>query len=105
DEAFRYTSVSITQPEQSETVWNTGGNITIRVAVAPKLRRGDSVNVLYDGQKVQRLNSSPATFTLAEVFRGEHTLQAVVVDINGTEVKKCNTVTFYVQQTSVNRRR
>ncbi len=104
DEAFRYTSVSITQPRQGETLRNTGGNMTVGIAVAPELRRGDSVNVLYNGQQVQTMHSSGGMFTLTEVFRGEHTLQAVVVDSRGKELKKSQPVTFYMHQTAGGRR-
>jgi hypothetical protein len=39
--------------------------------------------------------------TLPDVFRGQHTLQAVVIDSAGAEVMTSPSRTFFVQQTSI----
>jgi hypothetical protein len=39
--------------------------------------------------------------TLPDVFRGQHTLQVVVIDSAGAELMRSPSRTFFVQQTSI----
>lgn len=96
--AFDYESLAIVQPAPEETLWNIGGQLTVRLSLQPVLRPGDRVRVYYDGERreVQGLQ-----FELQEVWRGTHNLQAEVVSEAGELMIRSEPVRFYVQQTSI----
>jgi hypothetical protein len=95
-----YRSVSVVSPTDQQTLWNTGGSLDVQVTTDPSLRPGDRVDVLLDGQR-RNLNSASPQLTLGEVFRGVHSLVAVVIDSNGRELARSSPTTFIVQQTSI----
>jgi hypothetical protein len=68
--------------------------------VQPTLQAGHRLDVYLDGTRVLVGQTSPE-FTLAEVFRGVHVLEAVIIDSNGRELARTQPVTITVQQTSV----
>ena len=82
--AAAYTAFDILQPEQQETLWNVAGN----------------VGVSLDGE-LTGLATTASQFQLTEVFRGLHTMQAVILDNDGDVVLRSLAVTFMVQQTTV----
>jgi hypothetical protein len=61
--------------------------------------------VYLDGQQQANLPSRASTLSLSEVPRGQHQLTAEVQNENGTVLISSTPVTFFYQQTSVNRRR
>lgn len=95
-----YSVFDVVSPSQQQTLWNIEGNLNVQVQLEPSLLPGHSLDVFLDGQRIA-LNATSDQFTVPEVFRGLHTLQAVVVDTNGTEVLRSLAVTFMVQQTSL----
>jgi hypothetical protein len=98
--AETYRSVSIASPTDQQTLWNTGGSVDVQLTTDPPLRPGDRIDVLLDGQR-RNLNSVSPQLTLGEVFRGVHTLVAVVIDASGRELVRSSPTTFIVQQTSI----
>jgi len=96
-----YEVLEIVQPGQEETLWNIGGELTVTVRVQPALRRGDRIELYYDGNRLEDLPPGQTVFRLTEVWRGEHSLQAMIVDSDGQVVKQSEPVIFYVQQTSI----
>lgn len=98
--ADRYRQIDVISPSQQETLWNIGGNLDVRVALDPPLQQGHRLDVYLDGA-LQNVDATSSQFTVPEVFRGVHTLQAVVLDQNDREVSRSLAVTFMVQQTSI----
>ncbi len=99
--AAPYDSLDIVQPGQEETLWNIGGTLDVAVRVVPELRRGDRIEVYYDGGRIEGLGPRVTSFQLTDVFRGEHRLRAAVFDATGQSVIESPEITFYVQQTSI----
>ncbi|MDH3509031.1 MAG: DUF4124 domain-containing protein [Gammaproteobacteria bacterium] len=95
-----YTRFTVVSPSQQETLWNIGGNLNVQVDLTPPLQAGHRIDAYLDGQLVP-LAARSSQFTIPEVFRGLHTLQAVVMDGNDREVVRSLAVTFMVQQTSI----
>ena len=95
-----YQRISISQPSQQATLWNIEGNLDVTVALAPALRDGHRLAVNLDGTLVD-LRPAGLSFQVPNVFRGVHTLEAVVLDVRGNEVARSAPVTFMVQQTSI----
>jgi hypothetical protein len=95
-----YRTIAITSPAQQETLWNIGGNLDVQIDLAPALRPGHVLDIYFDGER-RNLNTTSTRFTLTEVWRGVHTLQAIVLDASGRELARSLAVTFMVQQTSI----
>jgi hypothetical protein len=93
--------VAIATPAQDETLWNIGGTLTVSLAVQPQLERNQHIDLYFDGRRLG-LEERGTSVTLTDVFRGTHTVQAVVIDSSTrSEVQRSDLRTFHVQQTSV----
>lgn len=99
DSADGYTAFNILQPGQQETLWNVAGNVEVALQLTPGLLPGHHLDVYLDGALTNRRTGSQ--FVLTDVVRGQHTLQAVVLDTFNTEILRSLPVTFMVQQTSI----
>ncbi len=93
-----YASIGFVSPEPEETLWNIGGVLNVQVALTPRLQPGHKLRVYLDGEPRDLVSM---VFVLNEVWRGEHTLQAEVVDQNDELLIRSDPVVFFVQQTSV----
>lgn len=100
-EAVGYSVLDIVSPMPEETLHNIEGNLSVRIATNPALQVGHRIDAILDGA-YRQLGVRSLDLTLGEVYRGEHTLQVVIVDAEGTELKRSAAVTFYVRQTSIN---
>jgi hypothetical protein len=95
-----YTVLDVISPEPEQTLSNIGGEMTLELAVSPALRAPHSIGVIYDGQRLEP-SSRSLSITITEVYRGEHTIQAVILDADGEELMRSTPVTFFVRQTSI----
>lgn len=93
-----YESVEIVSPAEQETLWNIGAMLTVQTSFVPPLQPGHRYDLVFDGQR-RNVNTTSTSVVLPDVFRGEHTLQVVVLD-GGQEIMRSPQRTFYVQQTS-----
>jgi hypothetical protein len=98
-----YSSISIVSPTDQETLWNTGGIVSVQVFLDPGLISGHRIDVVLDGQR-RNLNTATTQIAVPDVFRGEHTLAVTVIDTSGAEVIRSAPVRIMVQQTSVQTR-
>ncbi len=98
EEAFKYESLSVASPGPEETLWNIEGTLNVTLALSPPLQSGHQVRVYFDGNP-QMVNST--SFTLNEVWRGVHNIQAEVLDETGRLMIRSQTNRFYVQQSTV----
>ncbi|HEY3515922.1 MAG TPA: DUF4124 domain-containing protein [Gammaproteobacteria bacterium] len=94
-----YQSIEVVSPAEQETLWNIGTNLPVQVRFQPALQPGHRYDLLLDGQR-RNVNTASPRVTLPDVFRGEHSLQVVVIDSAGTEVMRSSARVFFVQQTS-----
>ena len=95
-----YQIVEVVSPAEQETLWNIGGNLPVQVRFQPALQSGHRYDLLLDGQR-RNVNTSALRVNLPDVFRGEHTLQVVVIDSAGAELSRSPARVFIVQQTSI----
>jgi hypothetical protein len=95
-----YQSIEIVSPADQETLWNIGTVLPVQVRFQPALSPGHRYDLVFDGQR-RNVNTTSPRVTLADVFRGTHTVQVVVIDAAGVEVSRSAARTFFVQQTSV----
>ncbi|MEM7081379.1 MAG: DUF4124 domain-containing protein [Pseudomonadota bacterium] len=95
-----YTAASIQSPSDGETLWNLGGELTVRVNIEPRLQPGHGVVILYNGRPV---NSDPvvsSSITINNVYRGQHTVRAAIRDLDGNTLFDGQSVTFFVRQST-----
>lgn len=96
-----YSRLSIVAPGEEEVLWNIGGELNVQIALEPRLANGHQLRLYLDGNPVAGVPQGPSQFTIGEVYRGEHTLRASIVNASGRELASSDTVTFFVQQTSI----
>lgn len=98
-----YSELSIQQPQQDATIRDNTGAVPVAVAIEPKLNgaAGHRLQFLLDGQPVGEPGTQTTT-TLPNVNRGAHQIQAVVTDGSGRELKRSDSITFYLHRQSVN---
>ena len=92
--------LSITSPENDQTIRANDGNLDVTVDLSPALdneKRGDQLIVLVDGQQ-QGSAISEANFKLTNIDRGTHTLTVSVVDSEGKILIISKAVTFHIQR-------
>ena len=93
-----YDSLAVTSPVAEQTLWNIGDVLNVSLALSPALQSGHQVRAYFDGTP---LEVGGLSFQLQEVYRGEHNLQAEVVDETGRVMIRSQPTRFYVQQTSL----
>lgn len=94
---LKHPSISITSPSDQQTLRNIGGQLPVSVTLRPRLYRGYQVIVLLNGVKVAGPSSS-TQLTASNVFRGEHTLTANILDPSGEVVGSSEGITIFVHQ-------
>ena len=99
--AFRYESLSIESPRAEETLWNLEGVLNVTLSAKPALQPGDRLRIYFDG--TPRMVGS-ASFQIDEVYRGEHSIQAEIINGSGTLMIRSAPSRFYVRQNSIIRR-
>ncbi len=94
-----YEDLALVAPEAEQHFWGTGGTLRAQVEAPHELRAGDSVNFYLDGELAG--NVRQYGIDLAEVYRGEHSVYAEVVDADGQVLARTDSVVFYMHQQSV----
>ena len=96
-----YQSFQIVSPANDATIRQNRGNISIALLIDPTLDNtaGHHISIYLDGE-LTISGANELTLTLANVFRGKHTLSASVTDKNGKTVISSNTVNFHMKRTS-----
>ena len=95
--------VAILTPAQEATIHDNSGTLVVEVKVEPPIdpEKGTSIRVLLDG-KPAAPDSPGMRFTLKGVERGEHWLQALLIDRQGQTLSVSGTVRFTMWQASIN---
>lgn len=96
-----YDLVAIQSPGQDEVLWNIEGQLDVSAAVNPPLRPGHRLRLFLDGSPVATLPPGQTSIQLTDVFRGEHSLRAEVLDQTGATVGAGPVTSFAVRQTSI----
>ncbi len=104
--AARY-DVDIVSPADLSTVFNDSGDFQVRTTVKPDLEAGDRLEFLVDGNSIGP-PSPILEMPLYGIRRGEHVLQARIIDATGNVASISPPSVVYVWQASLlfpNRRR
>lgn len=96
-----YARFVVISPQQDESIINTGGKVTVRLASTPAIGGGQAIAIYLDGARVEGLSPSSMSHDLSDVPRGTHTVKAAVLGQNGAPLQETPPVTFHVRQESV----
>lgn len=99
-EPFSYDRLVITMPGDDEVIWNHEETIDVSVDIEPELQEGHRLVILIDGVVVADA-SRGGRFTISSVFRGTHSLEAIIEDAEGTALNSAGPVTFHLRQHSI----
>jgi hypothetical protein len=91
--------LDIVDPAYQSTVFSDPGDVTVSVTVVPDLANGDQVELLVDGLSAGP-PSATLSFSLAGIPRGQHQLQARIIDSTGNVGSVSPSSTFYMWQAS-----
>jgi hypothetical protein len=91
--------LSIVAPANDATVFSDSGNVTLQATVAPALAKGDQIEFLVDGQPAGAPTSA-LDVSLAGLPRGQHVVQARILDSTGNVGAVSTSSIFYVWQAS-----
>jgi len=100
--AIEYDRFAIASPNNGQTLpTGQAGNVQVRLVIEPALQRGDRVQLRVDGE-VSQSPMHTSVFALSQLDRGEHRLQAELLDAQGRVRLSTPPVTLYVQRASIN---
>lgn len=94
---FKYHKLEIIAPANNETIFINTANISIQIRLLPAVNRsaGHNLEILWDGQV---LTQNQLNYQIAEADRGEHVIQAQVVDKDGGVLISATPVTVHIKQ-------
>lgn len=97
-----YDRFTITSPANQTTLpVGAGGSVQVDLGIEPALREDHRVRLLLDGRVSQSAMHTEA-FMVTGIDRGEHVLQAELLDASGEVRHRTSPVTLFVQRASVN---
>ncbi len=95
-----YRSVTIVQPEDQSTVRNNQGYLPIIVQLEPDLRKGDTIQLIFDGTPLGEPQVTPL-FALRDIDRGTHTIAVKVLGADGKELNASPIITVFMHQARI----
>ncbi len=95
-----YTEIAIIQPGDDETIHDNNGTLEVALTLSPALQDGHKIKLFLDGEA--RPGIRPSThFSLTNIDRGTHSLQAAVIDRSGRTLIVSAPVAFHMWRASV----
>ena len=94
-----YKTIQFKEPVDQQTFQNQR-KIVVKLNIEPSLKEGDKVQLFLNGHPIGQPIVS-TQFVLQQLNRGEHQLQAAIVDRNGQVIKKSRSITIFVHYASV----
>ena len=93
-------TLKIAYPAADETVWGAGGELEVRLTVGGDLAGGARLSVRLDGAEAA-WQGEPPIVRLKGVWRGEHRLEARLVDAEGRELAVSEEVRFFKREPAI----
>ena len=103
-EEFSGYEVSIVSPAPGATIPPGYEQIPVKVSTTPGLQQGHLIQLMSNGQAYG--SPSPRTsFSISPLIRGEHSIQAKILDSNNDVVGQSGTTTVHVKRHSIQNNR
>jgi len=99
-QSFAYSSCVVQSPEND---WTFHGvqPVTVTLGIEPQLQQGHRIQVYVNGAPRPDWPANATSYTLPEVYRGSHTVQARILDSSSRVLCTGPTVTFHLRQTGL----
>jgi len=97
-----YKDFAIVAPQQEESVWHPGENVTVAWNVGYQLQEGMKVTVYMDG--VLQATTTEQIIPVSGLDRGEHTVTAELKDTKNRTIATAEPVTFFIRRPGLNQR-
>lgn len=97
----QYKELDLYRPKKDEVFTNVGNTVSVGVRVEPGLQPGHSIWFYMDGKRVDGQTGTSPEFQMKDVWRGTHTVLAVIADQRGKRLISSQPVIFHVRQTSI----
>jgi hypothetical protein len=94
-----YAACDVFKPSDEESLVNVN-SVTAKVRLDPGLRAGDRALIALDGKVLADVEMAGNEFTISPIYRGTHTVSAIVQNLAGNIVCQSDPITFYVRQAS-----
>lgn len=103
-EEFAGYEVRIVSPAPGATIPPGYEQIPVKVSTAPGLQQGHLIQLMSNGQPYGS-PSSRTSFSISPLIRGEHSIQAMILDSNNDVVGQSGTTTVHVKRHSIQNNR
>jgi Domain of unknown function (DUF4124) len=100
EEFAGYNQISILSPASGTTIPPGHQEIPVEISLEPSLHSGHLIQLMFNGQPYGPPTTS-TLFNINSVARGEHSIQARVLDSERNTVGQSNSVTVYVKRHSI----
>lgn len=92
-----YTEFTIVSPASEEAVRANDGNVTVQLSLQPELTTGHTITLKIDGEDGKGTATGEGmAIVLSNLSRGQHSIEAMVVDEQGKVLKQAGPVSFHV---------
>ena len=95
----RYKGFAIVSPENERSLWNPQGMITMAWQAPHPLQEGMQVRASMDGEQIGLTTDRVIPITKLE--RGQHVLEAVLVDARNRTIATAEPVTIFIRQPTI----
>jgi hypothetical protein len=92
-----YNVVKITSPENNAVIANGLVGFSVSTQIMPALQKGHRIQLIIDGSVH---STSQGNFTVNSINRGEHQLQVIIIDEEGTPLTTSKTVKLFAHRPS-----
>ena len=93
----QYQSLEIWQPESEQTFFGANTTVDVRLRSEPAVASDHELRLFLDG-KLVAAGANGNSYTLSNLERGAHSLEALIVDQEGTVQVRSQPVVFHVMQ-------
>lgn len=94
-EAQGYSKITIVQPEDQLTIRNTNGDFSIVTELEPQLKKGDKLQVIFDGLPLGEPQAN-TVISLHNTNRGSHTIAVQAVNSKNKVLITSDTITIFM---------
>ena len=94
-------TLTITSPANETIIPRGPGNFSVTASVSPSLQGNHKLQLMMDGSPREEPQSS-ASWSLTNVFRGEHNIQVAAIDAEGKQLGISEPIKVFVFRPSTN---
>jgi hypothetical protein len=98
--AVAYTRCAITAPTNDQ-VFNAVTSVAATLELEPALQGEHRVQVILNGREYTEWPSGTLSYTLVDLYRGSYAMSVRVLDADGKQLCRGESITFHVRQPSV----